>query len=156
MSDVMDALSVLVDNGLTDDALDAALDDLLEGYNFEDDDDLRDCIALKWSRDQGDKTGPGDISVGCGDNVVCIGGADYRVLDDDEADDAIDEHLEQLLDEPEMVPGADSPHFDREQWKNDASIDGRGHFLGSYDGEENELSIGSSDDYKWYYLYRIS
>jgi len=152
---MIDALTLLVDNGLDDETLDVVLDNLLENDEFDDDDDLRKCVALKWSRDNGDKTAPGDISDGSGDDI-CIGGAEYRILDDDEADTAFDDYLEQMLDEDGMVPGADSQYFDREAWKSDATIDGRGPSLSGYDGEEHELSIGSGDNYRYYYLYRTN
>ena len=72
---------------------------------------------------------------------------EYLVYTDSEADDALDSYLETLMDD--CVPGADSPYFDREAWKRDARIDGRGHSLSSYDGEELELEGG-------YFAYRTN
>ena len=40
------------------------------------------------------------------------------------------------------------PYFDREAWKRDARMDGRGHCLGSYDGGEYEVGD--------YLVYRIN
>lgn len=75
-----------------------------------------------------------------GNDEWTVAGCTYLVLTDDEADARLDEYLEQLLDEPGMVPGADSPYFDREAWKSDAKMDGRGHYLAGYDGDEIELN----------------
>lgn len=74
-------------------------------------------------------------------------GGEYLVLTDEEAEDALEEYLDQLLDEPGLVEGAGSPYFDHERWKRDAKIDGRGHFLASYDGNEEEQGD--------FFIYRI-
>lgn len=78
-----------------------------------------------------------------------VDGATYRVLTDDEADAALDEYFEQLLDDG-CIEGADSPYFDRDAWKKDAETDGRGHSLAGYDGEEHELNFGDL------YAYRVN
>ena len=70
------------------------------------------------------------------ESVPCNGG-EYLVLTDAEADKAWNESLENYLDE--CYPGSDSPYFNREAWKRDARMDGRGHSLSPYDGVEIEL-----------------
>jgi hypothetical protein len=80
----------------------------------------------------------------------------WRVLTDDEADKAMEDCLEEALQDEEMVPGSDSPYFDRERWKSDARQDGRGHCLSSRDGEENEETVTDPEDgsVHTFYLYR--
>ncbi len=63
---------------------------------------------------------------------------EFLVLTNDEAEAAHEEALEQYLDEivlPELDENV-SKYFDREAWKRDARLDGRGHALSMYDGEE--------------------
>lgn len=78
------------------------------------------------------------------------GGNDYMVLTDDEADEKWDESLENYIDECLEIPESMVRYFDREAWKYDARIDGRGHSLSGYDGEENEEKINGTT----YFLYR--
>lgn len=81
---------------------------------------------------------------------------EYLVLTDDEADQKWDESLESYLDE--CVEGADSRYFDREKWKEDAKIDGRGHSLSGYDGTEHEVTVEFGDegeeDEETFYIFR--
>ena len=67
-----------------------------------------------------------------------VGRAEYLVLDEDEANDAWDESLDNYLDECVLceLDGIAETYFDREAWKRDARHDGRGHSLSSYDGCE--------------------
>lgn len=79
---------------------------------------------------------------------------DWLVLTDDEADDKWDEHLDNYLEEcvlPEL-PETMSMHFDKESWMSDAKVDGRGHSLSSYDGEEHSETVNDTE----YYLYRVN
>ena len=145
---MLNALDTLVDNGLSNAALDAVILDLLECDSFEDDDNKRCLIAFAWNRKQGNDIGPADCSVESS-GVIKVGGAEYRVLDDDERETAFEDCLENYLDE--CVEGSEGPYFDREAWKKDARIDGAGHFLASYDSDENEYHIGLD---VWF-LYRI-
>jgi len=147
---MLNALDTLVSNGLSAAALDAVILDLLESDGIEDDDEKRCLIAVAWHREQGNKTGPADCSVEYGD-VIKVGGAEYRVLDDDEREAAWEESLENYLDEG-CVEGADGSYFDREAWKHDARIDGAGSFLACYDGEENEYHVG----HDVWFLYRVN
>lgn len=89
-----------------------------------------------------------DVEEGYDDQHFDAQGAEYMVLDDSEADAAEDEYLDQLLDDEGVVEGASSPYFDREAWKRDAKIDGRGHSLAHYDGNEEE--------YGDFFIYRTN
>lgn len=67
-----------------------------------------------------------------------VNDGEYLVLTEDEAETAHEEALEQWLDEivtPELDENV-AKYFDREAWKRDARLDGRGHALSQYDGEE--------------------
>lgn len=69
------------------------------------------------------------------------GKGEYRVLTDPEANEAVSDELDNWIDEVLEIPDAVRPYFDAEKWKKDALLsDGRGHFLGGYDGEEREVS----------------
>jgi hypothetical protein len=78
---------------------------------------------------------------------------EYMVLTDSEADDAEDEALNNYLEEcvyPEL-PDHLSCYFDDEAWKRDARMDGRGHLLATYDGNEYEETVEGTT----YYIYRV-
>lgn len=78
----------------------------------------------------------------------------YMVLTDEEADEKWEESLNSYLDDciyPEL-PDNMKNYFDDEKWKRDARYDGRGHSLSSYDGNENEETIGDTTCY----IYRIN
>jgi len=86
---------------------------------------------------------------------------DYLVLTDSEADDKWEESLDSYIEEcitPELdkldTLGNLSAYikFDEEMWKRDARMDGRGHSLASYDGEENEETVNGET----FYIYRIN
>ncbi len=81
---------------------------------------------------------------------------DYMVLTDDEADVKWDESLDNYLEEciyPELEKiGNLANYFDDEAWKKDARMDGRGHSLSSYDGNENEETIEGET----FYIYRTN
>lgn len=72
-------------------------------------------------------------------------GIHYYVLTDDEANKRWDDYLESCMDECLEIPDSIKACFDRDGWKEDAKIDGRG-VLSGYDGIEEE-----SDGY---YIYR--
>ena len=79
---------------------------------------------------------------------------DYLVLTDEEAYDRWDESMDSYIEEcilPEL-PKNLHYYFDSEKWKKDASHDGRGHSLASYDGEEHEEEVNGTT----YYIYRIN
>ena len=149
---MLDALQTLVDNGLDNCTLSEIIDNLVCNDCFEYEADKKALVALAWCNEGVDSVEPKEIMPSSEDTII-IGSAEYLVLTDDEADEMFDSYLENMLDDGGVVPGADSPYFDRERWKRDAAIDGRGHFLAGYDGAENEVCIGASD---YWYLYRIS
>ena len=147
---MLNALDTLLDNGLSDKALNVVIAELLENDGIEDDDEKRCLIAVAWHREQGNNTGPTDCSVKYGD-IIKVGGEEYRVLDESDKETAWEESLESSLDE--CVEGSDGPYFNREKWKRDARIDGAGQSLSSYDGEENEFR---TDGDEWWFLYRVN
>ncbi len=86
---------------------------------------------------------------------------DYMVLTDSEADEKWDESLDSYIEEciqPEIdkLEGLGDLQyyitFDEEKWKRDARMDGRGHSLSSYDGNENEETIEGET----FYIYRTN
>lgn len=80
--------------------------------------------------------------------------AEYMILTDREADEKWDEALDSYLEDcvyPEL-PEQFRCYFDDEKWKRDARMDGRGHSLSSYDGEEYEETIEGET----YYIYRVN
>ena len=76
-----------------------------------------------------------------------VGGREYAIADDDEADDAQDAAFDSYLDDG-CVEGADGPYFDTAAWKRDAKMDSRGHTLSHYDGHEHEC--------REYFIYRMN
>lgn len=85
-------------------------------------------------------------------NVYEYGNEEYEVLTDSEADSRWDEELDLYIDEcilPEL-PDFASQYFDKRAWKNDAMMDGRGHAISRYDGEENEQTVDGTT----FYIYR--
>ena len=66
------------------------------------------------------------------------GTAEYQVLTDAEADVLWDEYLDSYIDDCLEIPSSIELYFDRDRWKEDAKIDGRGCSLSSYDGCEHE------------------
>ena len=86
------------------------------------------------------------------DDLVEIDNEEYYVLTDSEADDKWDEYLDNYIDDVIMseMPKHLQNYFDDERWKEDARYDGRGHSLASYDGHENEETIGDET----FYIYR--
>jgi len=71
-----------------------------------------------------------------------VEGITYQVLTDDEADKAQDEEFDNYFDECVLseLPENMKKYFDRNAWKKDAEVDGRGHSLGRYDGDEHEIT----------------
>ena len=78
--------------------------------------------------------------------------AEYLVLTDEEADEALDEEFENIIEEIifPSIPDEHQVYFDKTKWKCDAEYDGRGHYLSSYDGREVEQRVNGTT----YYLYR--
>ena len=71
----------------------------------------------------------------------------YIVCTDEVAEELWQEDLEQYLQEciidelPDHVQG----YFNSEAWFSDARLDGRGHCLGRYSGEEHSESVAGTD-----------
>jgi len=70
-------------------------------------------------------------------NYFNVSGKMYLVVNDDEADTLWDESLDNYIDDCMEIPEQMENYFDRDAWKRDARMDGRGHCLSSYDGCEN-------------------
>ena len=83
---------------------------------------------------------------------TCISLDNYRVYTDREANDALDEALDEYCEEHilSQIPDYLQQYFDDEEWKSDNSSD-RGHYLGQSDGDEHEETINGST----YYIYKI-
>jgi hypothetical protein len=84
--------------------------------------------------------------------VFEVDGEEYLILTDDEADEKEDEYLDNYIDDCLDIPESIQFYFDRDAWKSDARIDGRGHSLATYDGNENEQEINDTT----YYIYRTN
>lgn len=83
-----------------------------------------------------------------------LGNQQYAVGEESEADAAWDASLDSYLEEcvyPEL-PEIARNYFDDEAWKRDARVDGRGHSLSSYDGNEDEIEA----DGETFYVYRLN
>jgi len=83
-------------------------------------------------------------------NSFSYGNMEYLCLNENEADDAEDERLESYIDDCLEIPEDIMCYFDREKWKRDARMDGRGHLLASYDGNEHEVEVNG----EWLFIYR--
>jgi hypothetical protein len=83
------------------------------------------------------------------------GSREYLVMTDDEADAALEQALDSYIDDVilDQFPPAYANYFDRDAWKRDASHDGRGHLLSSYDGDEHEIRL---EDGTYLYIYRTN
>ena len=110
---------------------------------------------VHYLRDNGNKISYEEVEeVTWSDDNFEANGCEYMVLTDDEADQKWDEYLDSYLDEcvlPEL-PESAQHYFDRESWKYDARMDGRGHSLSSYDGCEYDAEA----DGETYYIYRTN
>ena len=107
---------------------------------------------------------PGELSAERYDHyglsVYSFGREEYAVGTDDEADSAWDQSLDSYIEEciePELDFDklgtlGNYVSFDREMWKRDARMDGRGHSLSSYDGNEEEITV----DGVLYAIYRTN
>lgn len=85
-----------------------------------------------------------------GNNYWTVQGVSYLAGTDDEMDVLWDEELDRYIDECIEIPAHIEPYFDRERWKDDAKIDGRGHSLNRYDGGEDYAEVNGTT----YYAYR--
>jgi hypothetical protein len=171
--DALQALNDLVT--LDGETVKSVCDAILEQET--DDDDKRKAALLAWLIDNGNKVSLDEISEArYGDNTFSVGRCEYRVLTDDEADEACAEYIKDSLwafnaDFLAGETGIDSDVFkvlsEKCEGANDAilslvektcglddfvksavSADCRGHFMNTYDGSE--------DEYGDYYIYRIN
>ena len=115
-----------------------------------DDNDLEDCNALDdfsyFTEEEKARAfalehnaGPEEIKED--GNTFSIGSLEYLILTEDEADEEWEERLDSYLEEcvlPEL-PESAQMYFDRDSWKSDARMDGRGHAIASYDGNETDI-----------------
>lgn len=145
----VETLQEMIDEGF--DGADEYLELLLEQDDL-DGDDRRMMVLLAWLRDNGNNDGPDDIDTAYGDNRYNVGNCTYRVLLDDEADDAETEYWESYIDDGviNQIPQELRQYFNRDQFVEDMKrYEDRGR-LASYDGCQNEYR--APDD--WYYIYR--
>jgi len=86
---------------------------------------------------------PGDISESTYDDCLFeYGRQEYLVCTDDEANQKREEQLDSYLEDcvyPEL-PANMRGYFDDDAWKRDARMDGRGHAIASYDGDEHDAT----------------
>ena len=75
---------------------------------------------------------------------------DITVYTDSEADEEWDLSLDSYIDDCLEIPKEIEYYFDRDKWKDDARMDGRGHSLSYYDGEEFAYKVNN----EWFYIYR--
>lgn len=78
----------------------------------------------------------------------------HKILTDEEADELWEESLDSYIEEiilPE-IPESYRNYFDEKGWKSDAKMDGRGHSINTYDGNENEETILGET----FYIYRVN
>ena len=89
-----------------------------------------------------------------GNNIYSYGRQEYMVVTDSEADDLWDKELDNYIEENVLneIPENYRMYFDKDHYKRDSEVDGRGHLLSPYDGEENEEKV----DGTWYYIYRMN
>lgn len=170
---MLNAIQTLIDSGLTGDVVDAVVENLLAKA-----DEDRGLILLAYLRKEGGgDTDPEDIEE-VADDCYEVGRAEYTVLNDAEADKAAGERIEEDLwafnaSFLACETGLPEEVFEALQSKcegaNDAfhklisstcgidrivnqaiACDGRGHFLSSYDGDENEFCVNG----EWFFIYR--
>lgn len=93
-----------------------------------------------------------ELEVDADDITFTYGRNEYKVMTDDEAEDAFDEYLEQFLAEivyPE-IPECYHIYFDEKSWKEDEKVNQSRGRLAWSDDNEHEKYVNKS----WYYIYR--
>ena len=133
MSEVLDALNVLVNSGMTKQSVVEVAQNMLDGDNFEDDDDKKIVALIIHTRGSLDIE---DIAydAGC---AFKADGEEFLVLDENEVESRIDDSLENMLEDCE---GSAGPYFDRERWERDVRMESDGDIIGSYDGNVYEYA----------------
>lgn len=86
------------------------------------------------------------------DNYWIIEGEDYLFGTDSEMDDEWDQDLDNYLDECVLseLPETVRIYFDKDAWKSNARMDGRGHSLNRWGGGDLEQKWND----EWYYAYQ--
>jgi len=146
MADLREALVTLRDNGIADDTIKQVADELLEDSGCADEQETKWLVLVA---EFGGEFADADEAT-YDDCIFDVGSSAYMVLTEDEKESRWDEALDHYLEE--CVEGGTGPYFDTEAWKRDARMDGAGHALSSYDGNEYEYSVGSD----WFYIYRVN
>ena len=88
------------------------------------------------------------------ENIIEYAGGEYLVVDESTANDLWEAELDNYLEEcvyPELS-GNLAQYFDDEKWKRDARIDGRGHSLAGYDGNESNVKVDGTE----FCIFRIN
>lgn len=117
------------------------------GAPIDDEERRRAALAVHLDCDLGDVE-PSTY----GENSFEAEGGEYLVLDDDEADTIQDEYLDSYIDDCLEIPDMMKNYFDRDAWKRDAKMDGRGHTISGYDGNEEEIQTADG----WLFIYRTN
>ena len=175
---MLTALQTLLDeNVLNADEFNTLLGKAIDKVDL---DDNRALVLLAWLRvNESNNYEPDDI-VNADDNTFDVGSFQYRVLDEEEANGVCCNYIEETLwaftpsflsymtNLPEEVfqflsekcEDANDPILrivkstcGIDKLVNEAiCADGRGHFIASYDGEENEFVGGG----RYFYIYRVN
>lgn len=95
-----------------------------------------------------------NITEGRNGETYEYGNEEYLVVTDSEADKLWDEYLDNYIEECVLheIPEQYRMYFDDEKFKDDCKMDGRGHCLAGYDGEEQEEKV----DGTYFYIYRTN
>ena len=138
---------------LTTEEVAQVIEMILERDDDVDEDDRRVLALAEWLADN-DPHGLSEVSeckYSCyGMTTYSVGNREYAVATDSEADEAQDAAFDNYIDEcvrPELS-GSLANYFDEDSWKRDAKMDGRGHALSSYDGNEYEA--------REFFIYRVN
>jgi len=175
---MLNAIQTLIDNGCIEgDEINELIGKCVD--KCDNLDENRALILLAYLRSQGESVDPDDLTE-MGDGTVEFGSREYLVLTDDEADDLCGDRIEDslwafnagfLADMTDLPVEVFHALSDSCENSNDAVYrivkstcgidklvnraaceDGRGHFLSSYDGEENEYTAQGV----YFYIYRVN
>ena len=119
---------------------------------------LKELAFAQWLISEGNLDSLEDFNneweTGYNENIYTNGNIEYIVVDDDEGDVLWDEYLDNYIDDCVLdeLPEQYRHYFDDEKFKQDCRIDGRAHFLSTYDGDENEYTVNSET----FYFYRTN
>lgn len=172
----MNTLQMLIEAGCTEDTIECILNDVL-GSDIVDGGDKLCCITMLFDYGQEYRYDPSGYTIESG-NIVEGPLGNYLILDDDEANAACQDHIEQVFwaFHPSFLSSA--TNVDESVFKSLVGMEedanggvraiivdscgiyrfvesailakGRGSFLSGFDGREHEVSAGS----EIYYLYQ--